>query len=222
MRILVVEDDERLGQLLQRALRSEGHPTDLVTEGDEALVLAAATAYDVIILDVMLPGLDGFEVCRRLRAEEVWTSVLLLTAREDVESRVAGLDAGADDYLVKPFSLDELLARLRALTRRGPGRRPVVLEAGGLRLDTARHVVMRGNTAIELSPKELALLETLMRREGEVVSRFDLLEAAWDDSYEHRSNVIDVHLRNLREKIDRPFGTATIETIRGAGYRLCP
>lgn len=220
MRVLVVEDDERLGQLVQRALREEGYPTDLVTDGSGALVAAAATAYDVIVLDVMLPGLDGFEVARRLREDEVWTPVLLLTGRKDVKSRVTGLDAGADDYLVKPFALDELLARLRALTRRGPGRRPVVLEAAGLRLDVARHVVMRGDIAIELSPKELALLETLMRREGEVVSRFDLLEAAWDDSYEHRSNVIDVHLRNLREKIDRPFGTTTIKTIRGAGYRL--
>jgi two-component system OmpR family response regulator len=172
------------------------------------------------VLDVMLPGLDGFEVCRRLRADDIWTPVLMLTARDAVEDRVAGLDGGADDYLVKPFSFDELLARLRALARRGGAERPTVLEAGDLRLDPATRRANRGHAEIALSQKEYALLETLMRRPGVVLSRLQLLEHAWDDTYENRSNVIDVYIRYLREKIDRPFGTDTIETVRGVGYRL--
>jgi two-component system OmpR family response regulator len=182
--------------------------------------MAGSTEYDVVVLDVMLPGLDGFEVCRRLRTDEVWTPVLMLTARDAVEDRVTGLDGGADDYLVKPFSFEELLARLRALARRGSIERPAVLEAGDLRLDPATRQATRGDAQIALSQKEYALLETLMRRPGVVLSRLQLLEHAWDDSYENRSNVIDVYIRYLREKIDRPFGTDTIETVRGVGYRL--
>jgi two-component system OmpR family response regulator len=168
----------------------------------------------------MLPGIDGFETCRRLRADGVWAPVLLLTARDAVEDRIAGLDGGADDYLTKPFSFGELLARLRALVRRGKAPRPPVLEAGDLVLDPARHRVARGNTEIDLSPREFTLLEAFMRRRGEVLSRLQLLELAWDYEYENRSNVIDVYVRYLREKIDRPFGVDSVETVRGRGYRL--
>jgi two-component system OmpR family response regulator len=169
----------------------------------------------------MLPWLDGFEVCRRLRAQDVWTPVLMLTAREAVEDRVAGLDAGADDYLAKPFAFDELLARLRALVRRGPVEHAPVLEVGDLRFDPAGHQAWRGDTALELSAKELAMLEIFMRNPGQVLSRFTLLEHAWEGEYENRSNVVDVYVRLLREKIDRPFGRASLETVRGVGYRLC-
>jgi two-component system OmpR family response regulator len=176
----------------------------------------------VIVLDVMLPGIDGFEVCRRLRSAEVWTPILMLTARDSVRDRVAGLDTGADDYLTKPFSYAELLARLRALVRRGPSERPTELEVGDLRLDPATRQVWRGKTEISLSAKEFAILETFMRRPGEVLSRFALLEHAWDYDYENRSNVVDSYVRFLRQKIDKPFGTRSIETVRGAGYRLRP
>jgi two-component system OmpR family response regulator len=182
--------------------------------------MAEATAYDAIILDVMLPGLDGFEVCRRLRGAGVWSPVLMLTARDSIRDRVAGLDSGADDYLIKPFSYAELLARLRALVRRGPVERPTELAAGDLRLDPARRRVWRGDDEIDLSAKEFALLETFMRRSGEVLSRFDLLEHAWDYEYENRSNIVDSYVRFLRRKIDRPFGVESIETVRGAGYRF--
>jgi two-component system, OmpR family, response regulator len=192
-----------------------------VTEqGEDALWMAGATYYDAIVLDVMLPGIDGFETCRRLRSDGVWSPVLMLTARDAVEDRVAGLDRGADDYLIKPFSFAELLARLRALARRGPMERPVVLEVGDLRLDPATRQVWRGDSEISLSTKEFSLLEAFMRRPGEVLSRFQLLEHAWDYAYENRSNVVDVYVRYLRNKIDRPFGVDSIETVRGAGYRL--
>ena len=220
MRILVVEDDAKLARLLRRALTEEGHRADLAARGDEALSLARASEYDAVVLDVMLPGLDGFEVCRRLRAAGVWTPVLMLTARDAVEDRVAGLDGGADDYLTKPFSLSELLARLRSLVRRGPVERPAVLEVGSLRLDPATHRVWRGAVEVALSARELALLETFMRRPGRVLSRLDLLDHAWDVAFESNSNVVDVYVRYLREKIDRPFGVTSIETVRGAGYRL--
>jgi two-component system OmpR family response regulator len=173
-----------------------------------------------VILDVMLPGIDGFETCRRLRADQVWAPVLMLTARESIDDRVAGLDSGADDYLTKPFSLRELLARLRALIRRGAAERPTVLSVGDLRLDPASRRVWRGDEEIVLSRKEFALLEALMRRSGQVLSRLDLLEAAWDQSYENRSNIVDAYVRRLRGKIDRPFRADTLETVRGAGYRL--
>ena len=182
--------------------------------------MAGSVEYDAIVLDLMLPGVNGVEVCRRLRESQVWSPVLMLTARDAIEDRVSGLDAGADDYLAKPFSFAELLARLRALVRRGPVERPAVLAAGGLRLDPASHRVWRGDTEIELSAKEFALLETFMRRPGQVLSRYQLLEHAWDIAYENKSNVVDVYVRYLREKIDRPFGVETLETVRGAGYRL--
>ena len=220
MRALIVEDDVKLAALLRRGLVEEGHAADVAATGDDALWMAGATDYDAILLDVMLPGIDGFEVCRRLRRSEVWSPVLMLTARDAVEDRVKGLDAGADDYLMKPFSFAELHARLRALGRRGPVERPPVLQAGTLRLDPSTRRVWRGGDEISLSTKEFALLETFMRRPGQVLSRFDLLEHAWDYSYENRSNVVDVYIRYLREKIDRPFDRTSIETVRGAGYRL--
>jgi two-component system OmpR family response regulator len=220
VRVLIVEDEVKLAGLIRRGLRDEGLLADVAVKGEDALWMAGATEYDAIVLDVMLPGIDGFEVCRRLRADGIWSPVLMLTARDAVEDRVAGLDGGADDYLVKPFSFPELLARLRALARRGPVERPTVLEAGDLRLDPATREVRRGDTAIELSAKEFSLLETFMRRPGQVLDRFALLEHAWDDEYENRSNVVDVYVRYLREKIDRPFGVVSLETVRGAGYRL--
>jgi len=220
MRVLIVEDDAKLARIIRRGLRAHGLSADLAATGEDALWMAAATDYGAIILDVMLPGIDGVETCRRLRAGGVATPVLMLTARTGVEDRVAGLDQGADDYLAKPFAFEELMARLRALARRtGTPRRPV-LEVGDLQLDPASREVRRGATPIELTPKEFALLEALMRRPGQALSRFDLLEQAWDDAYENRSNVIDVYVRYLRDKIDRPFGTASIETVRGVGYRL--
>ena len=220
MRVLVVEDEPKMAGLVKRGLEEEGIAVDVAGRGEDAVWMAGSTEYDVVVLDVMLPGLDGFEVCRRLRADEVWTPVLMLTARDAVEDRVAGLDGGADDYLVKPFSFDELLARLRALARRGAAERPAVLEAGDQQLDPATRRASRAGVEIALSQKEYALLETLMRRPGVALSRLQLLEHAWDDTYENRSNVIDVYIRYLREKIDRPFGTDTIETVRGVGYRM--
>lgn len=220
MRILVVEDEAKMARLLQRGLSGEGLATDVASTGEDALWMATATAYDAIVLDVMLPGIDGFEACRRLRAEGVWTPVLMLTARDDVDDRVAGLDGGADDYLLKPFAFSELLARLRAVIRRGPVERPVILEVGDLALDPARHTVTRAGTPVELSSTEFAMLEAFMRHPGEVLSRFQLLERVWDAAYENRSNVVDVYVRYLRGKIDRPFGVTSIETVRGAGYVL--
>jgi two-component system OmpR family response regulator len=220
MRVLIVEDEAKLANLLRRGLAKEGIAADVLGNGEDALWRATATDYDAIVLDVMLPGIDGMEVCRRLRAEGVAAPILMLTARDSVEDRVAGLDRGADDYLTKPFSYAELLARLRALFRRGPAERPVALEVGNLRLDPATRRAWRGDAEIELSPKEFAVLETFMRRPGEVLSRFALLEHAWDYEYENRSNVVDAYVRLLRRKIDRPFGVASIETVRGAGYRL--
>jgi two-component system OmpR family response regulator len=220
MRVLVVEDDPKMARLIRRGLSEEGLAVDVAPTGDEALWLAGSTEYDAIVLDVMLPGTDGFEVCRRLRADGQWSPVLMLTARDDVQDRVDGLDAGADDYLTKPFSFAELLARLRALTRRPPLERPAVLEVGDLRLDPAKRQVWRGEAEVALSAKEFALLEAFMRRPGHVLSRLHLLDHAWDYAYENRSNVVDVYVRYLREKIDRPFGRSSIETVRGAGYRL--
>ena len=220
MRVLVVEDEVKMAGLIRRGLGEEGIAADVAIRGEDALWMAAATEYDAVILDVMLPGLDGFSTCRRLREDGIWTPVLMLTARDGVEDRVAGLDGGADDYLTKPFSFSELFARLRALVRRGPVERPTVLEVGDLRLDPASHQVWRGDHEIALSQKEFALLEAFMRRPGEVLSRYQLLERAWDYAYENRSNVIDVYVRYLREKVDRPFDADSIETVRGAGYRL--
>jgi two-component system, OmpR family, response regulator len=220
VRVLIVEDEEKLARLLRRGLVEEAHAADVAASGEDALWMARATEYDAIVLDLMLPGIDGVEVCRRLREAGVWSPVLMLTARDGVGDRVGGLDAGADDYLTKPFAFDELLARLRALVRRGGAERPAVLAVGDLRLDPATRRVWRGETEIPLSSKEFAVLETFMRRPGRVLSRFEVLEHAWDTGYEHRSNVIDVYIRYLREKIDRPFGRDSLETVRGAGYRL--
>jgi two-component system, OmpR family, response regulator len=222
MRVLIVEDEIRMAGLVRRGLISEGLAADVAVTGEEGLVLADTHEYDAIVLDVLLPGIDGFETCRRLRERGVWTPVLMLTARDSIEDRVAGLDTGADDYLVKPFAFAELLARLRALVRRGEPERPSVLEAGDLRLDPATRNVQRGKTEIQLSAKEFALLETFMRRAGEVVSRYQLIEHAWDFAYENHSNIIDVYVRRLRAKIDEPFGRHSLETVRGAGYRLRP
>ena len=220
MRLLVVEDEVKMAGLLVRGLREDGHAVDVARTGDDALWMGQAVEYDAIVLDLMLPGLDGVSVCRAWRENGVWTPVLMLTARAGVEDRVAGLDAGADDYLRKPFSFAELNARLRALARRGVAERPAVVEVGDLRLDPATRQTWRGDVEIQLSTKEFALLETLMRRAGLVLSRLQLLEHAWDYAYENRSNVVDVYIRYLREKVDRPFGRESIETVRGAGYRL--
>jgi two-component system OmpR family response regulator len=220
VRVLVVEDDVRMAAAIRRGLRFEGIVVDVASGGEEALRVAGATAYDAVLLDVMLPDLDGFETCRRLRERGVWVPVIMLTARDAVEDRVRGLDGGADDYLTKPFSLAELLARIRALARRGPVERPTVLEVGDLRLDPATHEVWRGEQRVELSAREFSLLETFMRRPGQVLTQLQLLEAAWELGYEQRSNVVEVYVRYLREKIDRPFGVESLETVRGVGYRL--
>jgi two-component system OmpR family response regulator len=220
VRVLVVEDESKMANLLSRGLTEEGHAVDVAGRGEDALWMALATRYDAIVLDVMLPGLDGFETCRELRRRDVWAPVLILTARDAVADRVSGLDTGADDYLVKPFSFSELLARLRALKRRGQAERPVELSVGDLRLDPARRRAWRGDDELDLSPKEFALLALLMEHPGQVLTRLQLLEGMWDMAYEPRSNVIDVYVGYLRQKIDRPFGRNALETVRGVGYRL--
>ena len=220
MRILIVEDKVKMAGQLWRALRGEGMAADVATNGEDALWMADATDYDAVVLDVMLPGIDGFETVRKLRARGKWVPVLMLTARVGVEDRVAGLDGGADDYMTKPFQLAELTARLRALVRRDAVKRPAVLQVGTLRLDPASRRVWRGEEEIELAEKPFALLETFMRRPGVALSRLALLDSAWDHSFESRSNVVDQHVLALRERIDRPFGVQSIETVRGRGYRL--
>jgi two-component system OmpR family response regulator len=220
MRVLVVEDESRLAELIARGLREEGHVADVAGCGEDALWMAGSTPYDALVLDVMLPGIDGFATCAELRSREVWAPVLMLTARDAVDDRVRGLDSGADDYLVKPFAFAELVARLRALIRRAPAERPATLIVGDLRLDPAAHRAWRGDAELDLSAKEFALLERFMRRPGETLSRDQLLAAGWDLAFERRSNVVDVYVRYLREKIDRPFGCDSIETLRGVGYRL--
>ena len=220
MRVLVVDDEVKLARLLQRGLRQHGVAADVAGTGEDALVQARATPYDAIVLDAMLPGADGFDVCRQLREENNWTPTLMLTALSDVESRVRGLDTGADDYLVKPFSLDELLARLRAIARRGASPRPAVLVSGKVRLDPSSRRAWHGSTELSLTAREFSLLEVFMRHPDEVLSRLELLEHVWDHSYENRSNVIDVYVGYLRDKLDRQFGTQMIETVRGTGYRL--
>jgi two-component system, OmpR family, response regulator len=220
MRVLVVEDEKKLGALLGRGLREEGYAADVTDRGEDALWMAQAVEYDAILLDVMLPGVDGFEVCRGLRKHGVWAPVVMLTARDAIDDRVTGLDTGADDYLTKPFSFEELLARLRALARRAPTERPATLEAGDLRLDPAAHKAWRGEHEIDLSPKEFALLEVFMRHPGVTLTRTQLLDGAWDMSFESRSNIIAVYVGYLRAKIDRPFGQRSIETVHRVGYRL--
>jgi len=220
MRVLVVEDESRLALLLKRGLQEQGYAVDVSADGAEALWLATEAAYDTIVLDVMLPTLDGLELTKRLRAGGRWTPVLLLTARDTVDDRVAGLDAGADDYLVKPFSFAELAARVRALVRRGRLERPTVLQVGDLRLDPARRRAWRGQVELDLSPKEFALLELFLAHPGEMLTRTRILEHVWDFASDPASNVVDQYVAYLRRKIDRPFGRADLQTIRGAGYRL--
>jgi two-component system OmpR family response regulator len=220
MKVLVVEDEVKMAALLRRGLSEEGLTVDVAGEGERALLMAGASEYDAVVLDVMLPGIDGFETCRRLRREGVWAPVLMLTARGSLDDRVAGLDGGADDYLVKPFAFAELLARIRALVRRGNVERPAVIAVGDLRLDPGTREVWRGDAEIDLSSKEFTLLETFMRHAGYVLSRSQLLEQAWEYDFEHRSNVVEVYVRYLRRKIDLPFDKVSIETVRGAGYRL--
>ena len=220
MHILVVEDEPKMARLLHRGLTERGDIVEVAPTGETAVALAMTEEFDVVLLDVTLPGMDGFEVCRRLRAAKVWAPVLMLTARSAVEDRIRGLDAGADDYLPKPFSLAELLARIRALVRRGPVVRPTLVTIGDLTLDPATRRVWRGEREIALSSKEFTLLEMFMRRPDQVLTRDRLLAHVWDIAYESRSNVVDVYVRYLREKIDRPFGRRTLETVRGVGYRL--
>ncbi len=220
MRVLIVEDEAKLAALLRRGLVEEGYAADVALTGEDALWMAESASYDAVVLDVVLPGIDGLEACRTLRERGIWVPIVMLTARGAVGDRVTGLDAGADDYLTKPFSFAELLARLRALTRRGAAERPSIVEVGSLRLDPATRRVWRAEVEVVLSTKEFALLEVMMRRPDRVLSRLDLLEHAWDFAYENRSNVIDVYVRYLREKVDRPFGLTSIETVRGAGYRF--
>jgi two-component system OmpR family response regulator len=220
MRVLVAEDEVRMAALLKRGLEEEGYAVDVAGDGEEALWYATEQSFDAIVLDVMLPGVDGLEVCRRLRATGRWAPILMLTARDGIPDRIRGLDAGADDYLVKPFSFGELFARVRALVRRGGHERPTVLEVGDLRLDPARRRVWRGRRDIDLSPKEFAVLELFMRNVGQVFSRTRILEHVWDFNYDPTSNVVDQYVGYLRRKIDRPFGRADLQTLRGAGYRL--
>jgi two-component system OmpR family response regulator len=213
VRVLVVEDETKLAVLLRQGLRREGMGVDVAGTGEDAVMRATATDYDVILLDVMLPGQDGFEVCRQLRANDVWSPTLMLTALDDVDDRVRGLDSG---YLAKPFSFQELMARIRALVRRGAHPRPTLLSVGELELDPATRRVAYQDRELSLTAREFAMLELFMRRPGEVLSRFELLEHVWDDSYENRSNVIEVYVGYLRDKLDRD----AIETVRGVGYRL--
>ncbi len=220
MRILVVEDEVKLASLIRRGLREEGLLADVAITGEDALWMAACTEYDVIVLDVMLPGIDGLETCRRLRADGVRTPILMLTARGEVADRIEGLTVGGDDYLTKPFAFGELVARLHALGRRGEIERLPVLEVDDLRLDPMTHRVSRGDRQIELSAKEFLLLAALMRHPEVVLTRQQLLDHAWDSEYEAHSNVVDVYIGYLRDKVDRPFGRSTIETVRGVGYRL--
>ena len=221
MRVLVVEDDERMADMVRRGLASENIAVDVAWSGEEALWRVDANIHSVVVLDVMLPGIDGIETCKRMRAAQVWTPILMLTARDTVGDRVTGLNSGADDYLVKPYSFEELLARVHALARRDSGPRPVVLEVGDLRMDPISHRVWRGEHDIELTTREVAILEAFMRRPGRIISRYELLELAWEGNVDQRSNVVEVAVRRLRDKVDRPFGADSIETIRGAGYRLC-
>ena len=220
MRVLVVEDEVRMAGLLERALREEGHAVDVAADGPEGLWLATENAYGAIVLDVTLPGLDGFQLCRRLRESGRWVPVLMLTARDAVGDRVRGLDAGADDYLVKPFSLLELAARLRALARRDDRSRPVILAEGDLKLDPAAKRAWRGDTELRLSPKEFSLLDLFLRHPGHVLTRSQIIEEVWDFAYDGGSNVVDQYVGYLRRKVDAPFDRSDIETVRGMGYRL--
>jgi len=220
MRVLVVEDETRLAEGLRRGFEAEGFSVDVAATGTDGLWLARENEYSVIVLDIMLPGLSGYRVCETLRAEKNWTPILMLTAKDGEWDQVEALDTGADDYLTKPFSYAVLLARVRALLRRGGGERPSVLEAGDVRLDPASREVWRGEVPIEVTAREFAVLEYLIRRKGEVVSKREVLDGVWDSDFEGDSNIVEVYVRHLRNKLDRPFDRAAIETLRGAGYRL--
>jgi DNA-binding response OmpR family regulator len=220
MRILVVEDESRLADGLRAGLAAEGFAVDVALNGIDGLWLAREEPFDAIVLDVMLPGVNGYRVCKTLRAEGVWTPILMLTAKDGEWDEVEGLDTGADDYLTKPFSYAVLLARLRALLRRGARERPAVLSAGDLRLDPASRRVWRGDFELALTSRELSLLEFLLRRRGEVLSKREILAHVWTFDFDGDPNIVEVYVRHLRAKVDRPFGRAAIETLRGAGYRL--
>ena len=222
MRVLVVEDDKQLAAALRRGLEVEGYAVDVALDGEAGEWLAQENIYDAIVLDVMLPKLAGDVLCARRRENGDWTPILMLTARSGPEQEVRALDAGADDFLAKPFSLSVLLARLRALVRRGGGERPTVLEVGDLRLDPAAHRVTRGDAPVELTPRQFSMLEFLMRRSGEVVSKATILEHVWDFAFEGDPNIVEVYIRQLRLRVDEPFGRSALRTVRGAGYRLDP
>jgi DNA-binding response OmpR family regulator len=220
VRVLVVEDEKRLAAGLRNGLRAEGFAVDVALTGTDGLWMARESSYDAIVLDIMLPGLNGFKVCAALREEGVWTPIVMLTAKDGEWDEIEALDTGADDYLTKPFSFAVLVARLRALLRRGVTERPAVLEAGDLRLDPAAKRTWRGDVEVELTPREHALLEYLLRRQGEVVSKRDILDHVWDYDFEGDPNIVEVYVRHLRNKLDRPFDRSSLETVRGAGYRL--
>jgi two-component system, OmpR family, response regulator len=222
MRILLVEDEPSAARFIAKGLREARHAVDVASDGSAAAEQCQQNDYDAVILDVMLPGLGGIEVCRRLRERNRWAPVIMVTARDAVIDRIDGLDAGADDYLVKPFSFAELAARVRALVRRGTHERPRLLEVGTLRLDPVRRQVWRDGTEVALTRREFALLELLMRRCGEVLTRTVILEHVWDFAYDPGSNVVDQYIAYLRAKVDRAFGRHDIETLRGVGYRLRP
>ncbi|HET8758615.1 MAG TPA: response regulator transcription factor [Solirubrobacteraceae bacterium] len=222
MRLLLVEDDAKLARAIGRGLRHEGYAVDVAGDGDAALVQAAVFEYDAVVLDIMLPARDGLDVCRVLRERGCWAPVLILTARGAAEDRIGGLDAGADDYLAKPFDFGELLARLRALLRRAPRERPARLELGDLVVDPAGHAVSRAGTPVKLTAREFAVLEFLARHPGEVISRTRLLEHVWDENYEGSTNVVDVYVGYLRRKLEQPFGRPLIRTVRGVGFALDP
>jgi two-component system OmpR family response regulator len=224
MNLLLVEDDVKLLRALRRGLEREGYAVDVAETGDAALARAQAGDYDAVVLDVMLPVQDGFAVCEKLRQDENWVPVLMLTARDHVKDRIRGLDAGADDYLVKPFDFGELLARLRALTRREPAERPSTVEVGDLRIDPSRYLVTRAGREVDLTPREFDLLYFLARRAGEVVPRTELLEQVWEESDEGSTNVVDVYVGYLRKKLERPFRRRArlIRTVRGVGFMLEP
>ena len=220
MRILVVEDDVHLANALQRGLEAEGFAVDVVANGTDGLWMATSVPYDAIVLDIMLPGLNGYRVCAGLRDANVWTPVLMLTAKDGELDEAEALDTGADDFLRKPFSFVVLVARLHALVRRGQTERPPVLHAGDIRLDPAAHRVWRGETEVQLTRRQLAVLEVLLRHAGETVSKAEILDSVWDFAFDGDPNIVEVYIRHLRKKLDEPFGLHSIETVRGVGYRI--